>query len=442
MNLPKICEALSDQYMEQAMINFASEYLNVYEQMLEGRLVFNEKEEQLIKNVVKAAVNIYDKNESVDSMTELLFDTRKEVMDSMDALTSFTDYFRLHEYLLERVKYQFEENADVDNDDEARKILQFIFEPEDNMEVNLRIKEMLSELPVRMTSDRFYDLLQESMTVYKGAEKNSLDSFVYMVKSAAGIYTAKREDIFVDLILAKEEFEKIDYKSVSESEYKFYADKLEEVSDYIGDRTEFFISIQKLINNIYTYYVVAPYAANEESVVAEVKPCVEAINNNLLAGKFGVDLEEIADEVIDSTFTAIEGKPEKLMTKIAISEGNFETAKDEIIEASKKAYDDITVATKLMSTSDFVSFDAIDVTECSVAMIDEAAAVLITELKSAFEKKGKQFRRAMMASVLKELPVFFVSHTEVMNYVRNTLDCCKDNAEKTASLNSFWNTYK
>jgi len=44
--------------------------------------------------------------------------------------------------------------------------------------------------------------------------------------------------------------------------------------------------------------------------------------------------------------------------------------------------------------------------------------------------------------VLKELPVFFVSHTEVMNYVRFTLDNCKDEAEKTASLRIFGRSYE
>ena len=442
MNLPKICEALSDQYMEQAMINFASEYLNAYEQILEGRIVFNSREEKLIKNIVKAASNIYTKEFGDNTISDMLFETRGEVMSSMEALTAFTDYFRIHEYLLERVKYQFEDNAEIDNDEEARKILKFIFEPEDNMEVNLRIKEMISELPVRMTSDRFFDLIKDSLTVYKGAEKNSLDSFIYMIKSAAGLHEAGREDLFPDLVLAREEFDAVDYREVSGEDYEYFSGKLTDVSEYIEAKTEFYISIQKLINNIFTYYLVKGYGSNADTVAETVKPCVEAINNSLCDINDYSTLKSVDEEIVSSTFGSLEGRPEKLMTKIAISEGNFESAKEDITAVSSKAYDDITIASKLMSTSDFVSFDAIDITECSAEMIEAAAAAVIDEIKTAFEGKCKQYRRAMMASVLKELPVFFVSHTEVMNYVRNTLECCKNLGEKTASLNSFWNTYR
>lgn len=441
MSLPKICEALSNQYIEQSMINFASEYVNAYELLLDGRIVLEDSEKTLLIKVAEAADNLYKDEVDVDQIIETLFATRKQSMDAVEALTLYTDYFKLHEHLLSRVKYKYQENREVDNDEEARKILQFIFESQDNMEVNLRIKEMLGELPIRMLTDRFFDHVKDSVTVYKGAEKNSLDSFLYMLRSAAGIQEIKNADAFAGLEASKKEFDSVDYKEMDELTYTKLSAKLEEISDYISDRTELYVTIQKLINNIYTYFIVLPYGESN-GIIENVKPCVSFITDNILSKDLNGALGELSDEILDETFTALEGRPEKLLNKIASSEAAFEGAKDEIIAVDGQAYEDLLIATKLMSTSDFVSFDGVDVTPTTPEMIDEAAAVIISQLKACFEAKGKTYRRAIMAAILKELPVFFVSHTEVMNYVRNTLDACKDLAEKNAALDGFWGTYQ
>lgn len=442
MSLPKIVEALSDQYIEQSMINFASEYVNAYEMLLENRINLEDSEEALFKKIADVASKLYQDDVDLDEVLEELAGIRKISMESMEALTLFTDFFRLHEYLLTRVKYSFsDEKREFDNDEEARKILQFIFETQDNMEVNLRIKEMLAELPVRLLTERFFDHVKDSVTVYKGAEKNSLDNFLYMLRSAAGIITSESTKHFAELCSARDEFEELNYSGIDEITYEKFSNKLEGVSDYIAERTELYVTIQKLINNIYTYYLVLEYAS-ENSIIENVKPCVSFITEQILKGSLNGKLAEMADELLDETFSSIEGRPEKLQTKIAVSESSFENAKDDITEVSPSAYEDLSIAMKLMSTSDFVGFEAIDVTETSPEMIDEAAAVIVTELKDLFAKKDKKYRRAVMAAILKELPVFFVSHTDVMNYVRNTLDSCKDTAEKAAALDGFWGAYQ
>jgi len=43
--------------------------------------------------------------------------------------------------------------------------------------------------------------------------------------------------------------------------------------------------------------------------------------------------------------------------------------------------------------------------------------------------------------VLKELPVFFNNHTEVMNYVRSALDGCRDEKEKKISVELLRSCY-
>ena len=57
-------------------------------------------------------------------------------------------------------------------------------------------------------------------------------------------------------------------------------------------------------------------------------------------------------------------------------------------------------------------------------------------------ENGSRIRnRAVMAAVLRELPVYFNNHTEVMNYVRNSLDGCRDEQEKRISLELLRSCY-
>ena len=245
IKLPAIAKALADDYMELSLINFTMEFYNIYEQFYDGELSFIENGKECLKTAVLAAKNIFSSEEDDETVLAGLNATRKEIIERMEVLTAYTDRFQLHEYLLNRAEKKFESDLpEYDNDDEARKILQFIFEPEDNMEVNLRIKEMLSQIPVRMTTSRFYDLVKDSVTVYKGAERESLNGFIYMIESAAGIYEPKNNEFFKDLEYFKEIFNKADYKNLEKTEFDYLEGKMAELSEHLTGRTDFCIMCQ------------------------------------------------------------------------------------------------------------------------------------------------------------------------------------------------------
>lgn len=443
--LPAIAEALAEEYMELALMNFAMEFHDVYERFYDCELGFIENGRYILNSVVKAADGLYSGTLDDSEAVRLLENTRKEVTGRMEVLTAYVDWFQIHEYLLNRAELKFEENLpEFDNDEEARKLLQFIFEPEDNMEVNLRIKEMISQLPVRMTSTRFFDLLKDSLTVYKGAERESLNGFIYMVLSAAGIYKPDTEEYFKDIEPFKEYFLRVNYKDLDKHQFESLEEKMAEVSAALDTRTEFCIAMQGLINNLYTYYLVKQYAVVEPEVKALAEGLVKEICKCfMLESENNGEFSETDIEQSNELFAAFEGKPEKLVTRISVSEGRIESVKEELDNINPEIYANFNRAGKLMSSSEFAKVeDGSDTTECSMEIIEAECEKLIGDLSKEFEGKDRQVRRAMMASVLKELPVFFVSHTEVMNYVRFTLEHCSDKAEKTASLRMFWKVYE
>ena len=436
--------ALADNYAEMALMNFAMEYQSAYEGFYEAKRSFAHGGREAYAKISAAAKGIYDKEYDEKLLNELS-DLRNELIGQMEVLTAYTDYFGIHEYILNRIELRFaDELPEIDNDEEARQLLQFIFEPKDNMEVNLRIKEMIAQLPVRMTTNRFFDLLRESFTVYKGAERESLNSHVYMIRSAAGLPAKEESAYFPEVRNYIETFSKIDYKNIDEKSYNEYAAELAEVGELLSAASEYVMGTIELLNDLTAYYTVRPYMDSETAVYETVRlPIVET------SGLFDAEAENKGNfgapdiERMTEIFSKLEGRPEKLSAKISGSEGRLESFKDHVDGEDSLLYDALVVAGKLLSTSEFVRIDeASDITEVDVETLNAVYGKLEAELRECFGNCEKLVRRAMMASVLKELPVFFVSHTEVMNYVRFTLDNCKDNAEKAASLRLFRQVYE
>ena len=66
--------------------------------------------------------------------------------------------------------------------------------------------------------------------------------------------------------------------------------------------------------------------------------------------------------------------------------------------------------------------------------IKEAFEALYKELGDSLQSQPKLLNRAMIASVLKELPVFFADKKEVADYIKNSLASCRDLSEKLVSI--------
>lgn len=442
-NIPAIVGALSGEYSELAIMNFAMEYYSMYERFCDFSVSYIEGGREIMDAIVGASENLISKEKSDEEMIALLSEIRKKNMSEMETTTAYSDVLAIHENIMCRCEYRFKEDIqDIDDDEEARKLLGFIFNTKDNMQINLRIKDMVAQLPVRMTSSRFFDLVKDSITVYKGSEKSSLDGYMYLLYSAAGINEKKPFDL-PELDEVKERFEQVDYKNMTKEEFEEYDALLQKATDYLEQRAAFILDAQKLINCLYTYYLVQKYHDGECEALKLVSDVIGMVNTafrNELGNPGSFD--ELDIDIVDECFSKIEGRPEKYIEKTAASEGRFENAAENVRNIDAKVCDDMLFAMKLMSTSDFVDAEENDTTECDDLIINAAIDSYIGSLNTLFEGKQKQVKRAIMASVLKELPVFFASHNEVMNYVRLSLDNCRDKAEKAASLKLLWGIYE
>ena len=66
--------------------------------------------------------------------------------------------------------------------------------------------------------------------------------------------------------------------------------------------------------------------------------------------------------------------------------------------------------------------------------LEEVTATFFAELETVFSSSQKPVIRAIMATTLSYLPVRFQSPDELQNYIRNSLDCCTDLAERAVCM--------
>ncbi len=427
-NLPELMNRAASAYGMLSLHNLTME-LSVYlESKEEGRIHPEERtgdmEERLFAMLHKTLVQPFDPavyEETILGVSAL----REEVTEKMDVLTAYTDLFILYEYMLNRLEAVFEpgEAPVMDNDAVAREILQWIFSAEEPGMVNSNIKDMLACLPVRMTKAKFYELIENAFSVYKDSDRRSVDMFDYMLRSAAGIHkTETEENGYEDLKTVKTLFEGKDWAALTKEEYDKCKMMLMQGTEFIQDITECLSSLQEIANAFLTVLLTRQYFTLTAEKEAE-KPLVSL--------KLLVNREEIHAETL---FEGVEEEIEPLRSAVSV----LETLLLDVKEQQEKQITELMLSTifqrlllvqKLNSGSLYVSLQEEELPE-EAEYTTKIRDAFLTDIKTVLEQGSRVRNRAVMAEVLKELPVYFNNHTEVMNYVRNSLDGCKDEREK------------
>ena len=133
-------------------------------------------------------------------------------------------------------------------------------------------------------------------------------------------------------------------------------------------------------------------------------------------------------QALEGKFEPIAEKLNRVQTKLqqAAKGGMFE----DLLELLAK----FDLCERLISSSVFADLEDGDGSLISQEEIESELADLKAELNAAFAQDQRIMVRSRMSAVLSQLPIFFDSRTEVMNYVRESLDGCRDNFEKMISI--------
>ena len=442
-NIPFYKNILSDVYNQSSLLHITMEYYVLYELLQEKKGKENAYLQEVIE-VVNQVVSIAFSEEGLtdekrQELLELLRTTRTDVIGKMKLLTMYTDKLSIYEHVLNRMDLKYgAEIAATDVDVFVQKVCQYIFSGKDNVVINESIKEVLAELPVRMARSKYFQLIEDSLSVYKGSDKSAVDRYIYMLETSAILYEPEGTDqYFLDIKEFTDRLERMYFSALSEPEFHMVYEELQEKAAFISEVADLYVSIQSVLNHLYCYLS----SLNQQDFTdTSDMACVDIIRgvSSLFAeGSWKEIPEEISDKLVQT-----EGKQEKLSEDLMQLESIFMDVcigKEEKLEELGLAMDfrKLEVVSQLISMSGtFVEFEEEKQDEAAdETYILEQTEKLLAKLKEQFSKNEICITRAVIAATISKFPVFFTSSKEVEEYVRESLERCTDEAERQASMN-------
>lgn len=438
-NLPKYGTLLSGTYLDYALVQLAMNLYIFQEQIEELPQVddFTNEALEQIKGWVKTYV-LEKKQNNRQADLSLIQELRKQITARMQILTAYADGLQVYEYILNRLEFSFDEEtkaSETDLNAYAQKVFQYVFQENDKMVINSKIQMVVSELPVRITKNRFYDIINESLKIYTGSECSSVDDFAETIRACSGLFRPEGfETVFPDLYQTLSLYEGLDYQNLTKEEWQKYRTTLLDTAREIDEIVTRSLLLAEIVNNLYAVMAACIYVEEETKEMGYADRILE----HTLAAMSGQ--ASMAEETEDCLF-ALEGVPEALSEKKVRIEGllfDLRADQQELLEklSLKGQYEDLNLMSKLLCNSTFVDLDDAPV-EPELAdslYINQVRDKLIEEFTQSFAGQKKQMNRARMAMVLGIVPVFFNSQQEISDYLVYALENCKNNSELMAVI--------
>ncbi|MDO5402146.1 MAG: hypothetical protein Q4F11_01795 [Eubacteriales bacterium] len=451
VNLTKYSRGLSSMYHGLGFIKLSMNYYTVYDIIKEDGFTDSQYDgilnrfNQVISNQILPLAQLNTDDEEYEEKLKNLTDTacideiRNDIIKIMEVVTAFVDRLRIYEYVLNRIEYRYTQDVPdreyygmyLTND-----IMHYILADKDNVVINSKISEIVGQLPMRLSREKFFEYLREAFTLYHGAQKSTIDDFAYTLRTSAmiGSMAGLREkfpecyDIFKTL-------DNADYASADKAEYDRLRGALTIASEKITDCADMFVLLAQMVNDAYTILLTGKEAfldveeiQNGAAIIFEVNKC------------FLDENAQLSEELL-GRFEAFEGKQERILSVVSKCDFAVDLAianyKEKLLESGQlDIYTALAKTAKLQSGSDFVSLEINGLLEevPENAYADGVCEELIAQLAESFKSKTQLVRRAVMSSVLSQLPVFFNSTEEIQNYINLSLEQCNDAAEQMAVI--------
>jgi len=231
----------------------------------------------------------------------------------------------------------------------------------------------------------------------------------------------------------KKLFESKSLAELTVEEYEERKAALKEGTDYIRNATECLSDVQAVANALLTVLFTKQYFTLSAEQASK-RP--ESMTEQLISG----------DEIdIDGLFAGVETEMEAISEEIMGLEASLlyvkETMEKQVEELMLSVvYRRLLAVQRLNSGSAYATLTESAVEE-KEGYLKQVKDSFLVDIKAALEQGSRIRNRAVMAAVLRELPVFFNNHTEVMNYVRNSLESCRDEKEKKISVDLLRSCY-
>lgn len=454
-NLPLYIKMLQKINLTIAALHLSMDYETLFERIVEEDTKIPEEARQVFIRLEDYFARLI-KGENIENLRAGLKEERDAVRERADALTACTDRLVNTEYVYNRIELNFtkEEREKVSTDEFTQEVMQYVFADKDNVVTNGRISTVLSQLPVRMSKNRFFDLVKKALALFKEEGAESVNSFIYMLRTVGNLYHCEGMEKYFDKILRGiEELENLDYDKMSDKDYKIAGEKLQGLSEQIKTLTDSYISIQEIINEMLAFSLL--YDGEEDLLSEKISYILKMQAEILSYEKYVKAPEHMEEEMAQllGRFSGLEGIQEEVMEKQNLLESVLDSAaiagegilKEEKQENLRKMLNHLLISRRIMGDSRFADIDdlwlnpetsygTLEEEKISEVDLKEKTAKLINEFEEYFKGHDRKLNRAVMANVLGSLPIFFESVEDFRNYVGASISQCRDESERNISM--------
>jgi len=439
-NITVFGRKIMETHYNLSFIRLSMNYFTYYEVIKEGGGP-DERLALILDKLNTVISNLVNKDMSSEEILNTIKETeelRNEIIKIMKGLTSYVDIFNLYEYCLNRVEYRFVDQDKINNikDEEMlENLINYIVSENDNMVINSKILEIVRQLPVRMTKNRFFELLKTGLMIYKDGEISAFNDFLYMLETTSTLKVSPYTSLVSeDLVSIRENFSNSDFANITKEEYDDLKSKLTYAVNYIEKNVTLYMTLEEVINDLYIILMAKDNVLEDSDCEKICKSITKKINNQMLLEN--EELDDITDEFIE-----LEGLQEGYQRDLYRYQGTTEMImseyKDLMAEETLHSFKNIEKMDILSSGSIFVEFDDKEEGVATKKYIETKFEELYNGMKELFANNNKLFNRAVMAHVLSGLPVFFNNFEEVKDYIFSSITQCGDTAEKTAVFEIF-----
>lgn len=345
---------------------------------------------------------------------------RNQIISAMEVITAYTDCFQIYEYVLNRIERRFTEGEKITQSVEefSASLTNVLMQSDDAVIMNSQIQEVMGQLPIRLTKQKFYSMMMERLTIYAGAGKSSLEDLLYMLRTSSMVKLPENmKEEQEELYELLEKLRHTDYKNMDKDQYQNCCDCIFLASERLNQEAGLYLMVQDLINDLYVLFMTCKEALIDGTEDQAVRTILQGILSQFEAN----DGRTLDDEITEQL--------EKL-------EGVQETSMERFMAFDDSEDAELKVLGKLLSDSSFVRLDEEETDEepADRQWIEEKGWQFCEELTSLFEGMPKPVVRAVMAKILSYLPAAFRTSQELEAYIRQSLETCTDTAEREACM--------
>jgi len=435
-NLKAYKEIAVQNYLDYDALELTFSAFTMMQEITEEKQGLAEKEKTAVDTICKSLKKLGNEKADIFGVVEDMKALRKEITGKMDLFTAYTDRLICYEYVLNRMELKYlsakelnKKMAEFNEEAYLQQLSAYLFGNKDQSVVRDKLRLIMGQIPVHMTKSKLFEKIGESLTLYKGGDRQSLDDFLYMIRTSAMVYEPEK------YVGEYPEFENVltilaeaDYKEMDEETYSKMTQLLEQGVFSIHEITDFYYTLQKVVNGIYAMCLILPYIKE----------------NGILKDCRQIWLSLAKKEYQDEMLMPLEGKIEKNVEKTSYLESVLQEIKDSYKEEVEELgftqfFGEFSLVAKLLSDSLFIDLEKVEEENIADAdYVKEQTEKLLDELSVKLSEVSRPVKRAIMGQIIEKLPMMFQKSEEVLEYIQINLFGCQDKAEKCIVMSMLW----